>query len=160
MTEEAGDTNADDVSAALRDLPVVLVKENTSSISGSCRSRSANRTRTWSSATFPALLNRSIAKEDELLEEELFVLARERIAGVFGYLGEVNPRTQFLVYSRSRFDDPAEAKKWVEDVIGHFPRLEGRLFTMSMPGDRASATFRDAATKQILRTRVKELVLR
>ena len=35
VTKDAGDTNADDVSAALRDSPAGLDKENTSSILGS-----------------------------------------------------------------------------------------------------------------------------
>ena len=52
-TKDAGGTNADDVSDALRDLPVVMFKENTSS-SGIVRSRSSGRTRTSSSATFHA----------------------------------------------------------------------------------------------------------
>jgi hypothetical protein len=36
--------------------------------------------------------------------------------------------------------------------------LKGRVFTMSMPGGRASATFRDPATAQMLRTQIKELL--
>jgi hypothetical protein len=62
------------------------------------------------------------------------------------------------VYSRSRFAEKDAADAWVGDVVARFPMLKGRVFTMSMPGGRASATFRDPATAQMLRTQIKELL--
>ena len=81
-----------------------------------------------------------------------------RLTLFFGYLGTANPRTRFLVYWRSRFAEKDAADAWVADVVARFAKLEGRVSTMSMPGGRASASFRDPATVQILRTQVKEIV--
>ena len=83
---------------------------------------------------------------------------RTRLILFFGYLGTANPRTRFVVYSRSRFAEKDAADAWVEDVVARFPMLKGRVDTMSMPGGRVSATFRDPATARVLRTKVKELL--
>jgi hypothetical protein len=45
-----------------------------------------------------------------------------------------------------------------DDVVARFPLLPGRLFTMSIPGGRASATFRDPATARLLREHVHEIL--
>ena len=104
------------------------------------------------------LLDERMANADPALEEHLFAVAANRLTLFFGYLGTANPRTRFLVYSRSHFAEKDAAIAWVGDVVGRFPMLKGRLFTMSMPGGRASATFRDAATAKMLRTQIKELL--
>ncbi len=85
--------------------------------------------------------------------------ADARVAlGFLAYLAASNPRTQFLIYSRGRVWRPTEAHAaWRRDVVARFPRLEGRLSTMIVPG-RANATFRDPATAELLRTRVKEIL--
>lgn len=64
------------------------------------------------------------------------------------------------MYSRGRFAEEDAADRWVDDVSARFPMLKGRVFTMSMPGGRASATFRDPATAQMLRAQIKALLPR
>jgi hypothetical protein len=101
-----------------------------------------------------------MAHADEALEKHLFAVAANRLTLFLGYVGTANPRTRFLVYSRSQFAEKDVAGKWVGDVEARFPMLKGRVFTMSMPGGRESATFRDPATSQMLLTQVKELLAR
>jgi hypothetical protein len=99
-----------------------------------------------------------MANADEALEEHLFNVAANRLILFIGYLGTANLRTRFLVYSRGRFAQKDAADRWVQEVETRFPKLKGRVFTMSMPGGRASATFRDPATVEMLRTQVKDLL--
>jgi serine/threonine protein kinase len=158
-TEAAGGTNADDVSDALRDLPVVLFKENTSSM-WHREEQVMQQNPDLIISHLSCLLDQRLVNVDQALEEHLFAVAANRLTLFFGYLGTANPRTRFLVYSRTRFAEKEGADRWTDDVVARFPRLKGRVFTMSMPGGRASATFRDPATARMLRARVKELLPR
>jgi serine/threonine protein kinase len=153
-TQAAGATNADDVSDALRDLPVVMFKENTSSM-WHREDQVIRENPDLIISHLSCLLDERMANADEALEEHLFALAANRLTLFFGYLGAINPRTRFLVYSRRHFADNGAGDAWVGDVVARFPKLKGRVFTMSMPGGRASATFRDPATAAMLRTQVK-----
>jgi serine/threonine protein kinase len=156
-TAAAGGTNADDVSDALRDLPVVLFKENTHSM-WHREEQVIRQNPDLIISHLSCLLDERMANADDALEDHLFALAANRLTLFFGYLGTINPRTQFLVYSRRHFADKGAGDAWVGDVVARFPRLKGRVFTMSMPGGRASATFRDPATAEMLRTQVKEFL--
>ena len=157
-TKAAGDTNADDISEALRDLPVVLIKENTSSM-WVREEQVIRQNPDLIVSHLSCLLDERMANADEALEVHLFDVAANRLKLFFGYVGTANPRTRFLVYSRSRFDEKDDADAWVGEVVARFPMLKGRVSTISMPGGRASATFRDAATAQMLRAQVKELLV-
>ncbi len=158
-TKAAGGTNADDVSDALRDLPVVLFKENTSSM-WHREEQVIGQNPDLIISHLSCLLDQGLVNADQALEDHLFAVAANRLTLFFGYLGTANPRTRFLVYSRRHFAEKDAAAKWVGDVVARFPMLKGRVFTMSMPGGRANATFRDPATAQMLRTQVKELLPR
>jgi hypothetical protein len=156
-TAKAGGTNADDLSDALADLPVILHKETTSSMwHREEQVRQQNPDLVISHLS--CLLDASQADNDAL-EEHLFDLAQQRLTLFFGYLGTSNPRTRFLIYSRSRFATPELANGWVGRVVARFPHLEGRLHTMSMPGGRATATFRDPATARMFREQVKAILV-
>lgn len=65
-----------------------------------------------------------------------------------------------MIYSRGRgvlWPDKAAELVWARDVAARYPHLNGRLFTMVVPGD-SEATFRDPQTAQLLRTRVQEIL--
>jgi hypothetical protein len=62
------------------------------------------------------------------------------------------------LYSRGRSFAAREGEAvWVADVVARFPALKGRLFLMFVPGS-PNATFRDSATAELLRTRVREIL--
>ena len=157
-TAAAGGTNADDVSDALRDLPVVIVKENTSSMwHREEQVRRQNPDLVISHLS--CLLDARQANADQALEDHLFALAESRFALFIGYLGSTNPRTRFLIYSRRHLATQELASTWVHDAVARFPRLQGRVFTMSMPGGREKATFRDPATTKLLRDQVRAILV-
>jgi hypothetical protein len=159
-TKAAGLTNADDITHALqRDLDVVLVKENTSSM-WDREEQVIRQNPDLIVSHLSCLLDERMANADEALEEHLFQVAASRLTLFLGYVGTANPRTRFLVYSRGRFAEQDKADKWVGDVEARFPMLKGRVHTFSMPGGRASATFRDPPTAQMLLTQVRELLSR
>ena len=153
-TKDAGNTNADDISVALRVLPsVVLIKENTSS-TWDREEQVIRQNPDLIVSHLSCLLDERKANADDALETHLFDVAANRLKVFFGYLGTANPRTRFVVYSRSRFDTEDKANAWVEEVTARFPILKGRVTTFSMPGGRASATFRDPATAEMMRTQI------
>jgi hypothetical protein len=156
-TLAAGGTNADDVSDALRDLPVLTHKENTSAIwHREEQVREQNPDLVVSHLS--CLLDARMAPGPGPLADHLFDIAQNRLAGFFGYLATINPRTRFLIYSRGKpWPTDAAEKAWADDVVARFPRLHGRLFTMIVPG-KSEATFRDPATAHLLRTRVQEIL--
>lgn len=156
-TMAAGGTNADDVSDALRDLPVLTFKENTSPMwhrEEQVREQHPDLVISHLSC----LLDQRPAAGDAALQDHLFNVAQSRLTGFFGYLAANNPRTRFLIYSRGRIWPTKEAEaQWTRDVVARFPHLNGRLFTMVVPG-RERATFRDPTTASVLRTSVREIL--
>ena len=96
---------------------------------------------------------------DAVTEARLFDVAVQRLTLFFGYIGRDNARTRFLVYSRGHFATAEMEASWVAEVVGRFPQLKERLFTLPVPGGRASATFRDPQTVQLLRNRVKDILV-
>ncbi|MBA3848278.1 MAG: serine/threonine protein kinase, partial [Planctomycetes bacterium] len=129
LTLAAGGTNADDVSDALRDLPVLTYKENTSPMwHREEQVREQNPDLVVSHLS--CLLDQRLAQGDRSLDDHLFDIAQSRLTGFFGYLATSNPRTRFLIYSRGRHWPTSEAEAtWARDVAARFPRLNGRLFT-------------------------------
>jgi serine/threonine protein kinase len=156
-TKEAGGTNADDLSDALADLPVILHKESTSSMWH--REEQVRRQNPDLVISHLSCLLDARKADNNALEEHLFDLAQQRLTLFFGYLGTANARTRFLVYSRSHFATPELATTWVGSVVARFPHLEGRLHTMSVPGGRESATLRDPATGRTFRDQVKAILI-
>ena len=152
----AGGTNADDISDALRDLAVVTHKENTSPMwhrEEQVRGQNPDLIISHLSCLYDV----RVAKGDRETEVYLFDVAEKRLTLFFGYLGATNPRTRFLIYSRGRFVSKDAEAAWVEDIVARFPRLKGRLFAMLVPGS-SNATFREQATAELLRTRVREIL--
>jgi hypothetical protein len=156
-TQKAGGTNADDLTDALADLPVILLKENTSSMWH--REEWVRRQNPDLVISHLSSLLDSRQADNDALEKQLFELAEQRLTLFFGYLGTANARTRFIVYSRAHFATQELADTWVRNVVARFPQLEGRLHTMSMPGGRASATFRDPATARMFRDQVKAILV-
>ncbi|HAF14124.1 MAG TPA: hypothetical protein DCK99_10595, partial [Blastocatellia bacterium] len=149
-TRKNGGTNADDITDILRDLPIVIEKETTSSL--------------WH-------------REDQVLRESpaLIVIHRscfadinvgfdpqatatqvadKKIESFLGYISLSNPNTKFLVYTRR----PGDQSSWTADLERRFPQLKGRVFTIHVTGGREHATFRDATTAQALRQQVQAIL--
>jgi serine/threonine protein kinase len=154
-TFAAGGTNADDISDALSDLPVVTYKENTSPMwHREDQVRQQNPDLIVSHLS--CFLDQRVSSE-RAIRDHLFIMAHTRLSGFFGYLATVNPRTKFLVYSRGRLWNGRDGEKWTGEVIARFPQLQGRLFLTTIAGgDKAS--FRDPATTQQLRAQVSEIL--
>ena len=155
-TIAAGGTNADDISDALSDLPVVTYKENTSPMwHREEQVRQQNPDLVISHLS--CFLDQRVASDKEQLNH-LFAVSHTRLSGYFGYLASVNPRTKFLVYSRSRLWPNGENQdSWMSNALARFPQLKGRLFFTVIPGGE-NASFRDAATRQQLRGLVVQIV--
>ncbi len=150
-----GGTNADDLTNILRDLPVVLSKENTN--------------KTWNRETEvlqqnPDLIvaHRSLFYDatlggDPEFAQLTYPMAADKFDMFMGYIGQGNPRTRFLVYSRGSWDgDPQVRQRWVESVESRFPALRGRVTAWQVPLDRA--TFRDPTTAAEIRAQVEALM--
>ena len=150
-TLAAGGTNADDISDALRGLPIVTVKENTSPMWHREEEVLAQNPDLIISH-LSCLFDQRVTSE-AAVRQHLFDMAQTRLVGFFGHVGAVNTRTKFLVYSRGRFGAPAGT--WSNDVLVRFPHLRGRLFTLTAQGGE-TASFRDPATMQQLRAQVVE----
>jgi len=149
-TRKNGGTNADDITDILRDLPIVIEKENTSPL--------------WH-------------REDQILREKpsLIVIHRscfadatvgfdpqstamqvadKKLESFLGYASLGNPTTKFLTYTRRSGDQAA----WVSDLEKRFPQLQDRLIAVTVPGGAERATFRDAETRNMLRQQVKSIL--
>jgi hypothetical protein len=155
-TRAAGGTNADDVSDTLRELDMVTFKENTSPMwhrEEQVRQQHPDLVISHLSC----LLDQRVSNGDATVREHLFSIAVHRLMAVFAYLASTNPRTKFLIYSRGYWPTREAELSWIRDVVARFPALEGRIFTMVVPG-RDKATFRDPTTAQQLRVRVREVL--
>ena len=154
-TREEGGTNADDLTNVLRDLPVVLIKENTSP--------------TWNREEEVLLQNPAIVvahkscfwdatpDDDRELGRLTRPLAHDKFDTFLGYIGRGNPRTRFLVYSRGSWNNDAQVRQaWVESVEDRFPTLRGRVTAWQVPLDRP--TYRDPMTAAEIHAQVETLL--
>ena len=152
-TLTAGGTNADDITDALRGLPIVTLKENTSPMWH--REEEVLAQNPDLIISHLSCLYDQRVVNDPTVRRHLFDMAQTRLVGFFGYVAAVNTRTRFLVYSRGRFGPGAA--EWSNDVLVRFPQMKGRLFPLTVPGGE-QATFRDPATMRQLRALVVEIL--
>ena len=157
-TAAAGGTNADDITDALRGLPVVVQKENTSAM-WHREEQVARMNPDLVVCHLSCLLDiRPAAAGPPEVADHLGDVAVSRLVLFFGYVGASNPRTRFLVYSRGHFADLERTKQWVEQSEGRFPALKGRLHPFHVPDQSGEHTFRDPETARLMRARVMEVL--
>jgi serine/threonine protein kinase len=154
-TFAAGGTNADDVTDVLRDLPVAILKENTSPAWRREKQVIAENPDLIISH-LSCLFDQRVSSVAEIYEH-LFDAAQNRLLVFFAYVAAANPRTRFIVYSRGRIVQAGGEAAWVTSWEGRLPALRGRLHAFSMPGGD-TATFRDPATGQLLKKRVSDVL--
>jgi DNA-binding winged helix-turn-helix (wHTH) protein len=172
-TRKKSGTNADDISNVLRDLPVALHKETV----GSAWDREDQVLKQIPdlivihlSAFFHAMaLDFQVGyppfdDTESTRSRDLFVhllaAAQNRLEAFLGYTGLANPKTRFLIYSRGRPGEWAEAayqRDWVQNTERRFPVLKGRVFTLNVEGG-ANARFHDSRTVVQLRRSVESIL--
>lgn len=152
-TAAAGGTNADDVTDAIRDLPVVIQKENTSAAWHREEQVLAQHP-DLVVAHLSCLFDARVAADRPSVYDQLFAQAENRLLLFFAYAAARNPRTHFIVYSRTVFQEAGGERPWVAQVEARLPVLRGRVQAFIVPGGREKATFRDPGTARLLRARI------
>ena len=147
-TRALGGTNSDDVTDALRNLPLVLLKEPTSAL----WHREEQLLRERPSLVMMHLS--SFARPTPNHESDRQPEAIERTRAFLAFVGVGNPATRFVVYTRG-YESEQERNAWVSETEERFPVLQGRVQMLHVPGGDEKATFRDPVVKQ----RVRELVI-
>jgi len=61
-----------------------------------------------------------------------------------------NPRTKFIVYSRTFGDRSAQAQ-WTDNLENRFPQLKNRIITLQIDGDRPGTSLKEVLTKASFR---------
>ena len=152
-TAASGGTNADDVSDALGSLGLVVHKENTNPL-WHREEQVVAQNPDLVVAHLSCLYDRRVGEGDAAVTDHLFTQAENRLLLVFAYAAARNPRTRFIVYSRTRFQDAGGEAAWVAQQEARFPVFKGRLRAFIVPGGLDTATFRNAETAGLLRARV------
>jgi eukaryotic-like serine/threonine-protein kinase len=156
-TIEEGGTNADDMTDALRGLPVAIRKENTSAVwHREEQVRLENPDLIISHLS--CFVDERVAAGNPAIVEHLSDVAEYRLLLFFAYLASRNPRTHFIAYSRTQFARKGGEAVWLADKEAHLPILRGRLHPLTVPGGKERATFRDPSTAELLRTRVRQIL--
>jgi hypothetical protein len=156
-TLAAGGTNADDVTDALRDLPVSIRKENTSAV-WHREAQVIGENPDLIVSHLSCLLDARVANDQRAVFDHLLEVAENRLLMFFAYVAAGNPRAQFVVYSRGVIEDKGGEAAWAGSWEARLPVLRGRLHAFSMPGGMDKATFRDPATAQLLKARVMHVL--
>lgn len=149
-TRKNGGTNADDITDILRDLPIVIEKENTSPLWH--REDQILREK-------PALIviHRSCFADSAVgfdPQSNAAKVADRKVESFLGYAGLGSPTTKFLTYTRRTEDQTS----WVLDMEKRFPQLKDRVFAVTVSGGPEHASFRDPETKKMLRQQVKTIL--
>ena len=84
-------------------------------------------------------------------------LSYNRLLVFFAYVAARNPRTQFIIYSRSVFQRHGGEQQWVAIQEARLPVLRNRLHAFIVPGGQ-DASFRQPETAQLLRARVTQVL--
>jgi serine/threonine protein kinase len=153
-TRKKRGTNADDLTDILRDFPVVLHKETTSSIWH-------REDQVLKQNPDLILIHRSCFYDatnlsDENFALELYGLADSKLIAFLGYIAQGNPNTKFLVYSRG-LKGIWDTKEWTLNAERRFPSLKGRIISWRVPG-KEKATFRDPNLAKEIKGMVKSLL--
>ena len=156
-TAAAGGTNADDVSDALGSLGLVVHKENTNPF-WHREEQVVAQNPDLVVAHLSCLYDARVGAAEEKVRDHLFTQAENRLLLVFAYAAARNPRTRFIVYSRTKFQEVGGEEGWVSQQEARLPVFKGRLRAFIVPGGLQGATFRDAETAKLLRARVVELL--
>jgi DNA-binding winged helix-turn-helix (wHTH) protein len=156
-TVAAGGTNADDITDALRELPVVIEKENTSPM-WHREAQVLGENPDLIVSHLSCLFDERAAPGNDKLLEGFFDAAANRLVSFFGYVAANNPRTRFLIYSRGRFQRYGGPEQFVAETEARFPVLRGRLHAWTVPGGPDHATFRDPETARLVRERVRTVL--
>jgi hypothetical protein len=157
QTAKEGGTNADDITDALRALPVAIRKENTSAVwHREEQVRLENPDLVISHLS--CFVDERVGGDQPAIIEHLSDQAEFRLMLFFAYLAAGNPRTHFIVYSRRAFQRKGGEAVWLTNTEANLPILRGRLHPLTVPGGREGASFRQPATQELIRTRVTEVL--
>ena len=134
-TAAEGGTNADDVTDALRLLRVALRKENTSAV-WHREEQVVGENPDLIISHLSCLLDARVAGDQPAISEHISELAYNRLVLFLAYVAARNPRTQFIVYSRSVFQRHGGEQPWVVLQEARLPVLRNRLHAFIVPGGR------------------------
>ena len=156
-TAAEGGTNADDVTDALRNLQVAIRKENTSA-AWHREEQVVSENPDVIVSHLSCLLDARVGEGQREVSEHLFDLAENRLLVFLAYVASRNPRTRFIVYSRSVFQTHGGEEQWVASQVARLPVLRNRLNAFIVPGGQEKASFREPETARLLRTRVTQVL--
>jgi serine/threonine protein kinase len=156
-TATEGGTNADDVTDALRNLQVAIRKENTSA-AWHREEQVVGENPDLIVSHLSCLLDARVGEGQPAVSEHLFDLAENRLLVFLAYVASRNPRTRFIVYSRSVFQTHGGEEQWVAKQVARLPVLRNRLNAFIVPGGREKASFREPETARLLRTRITQVL--
>lgn len=157
-TEDAGGTNADDVTDVLRSLPVAIRKENTSALAWHREEQVVGENPDLIISHLSCLLDARVGGDQPAVSEHLSEISYNRLVQFLAYVAARNPRTRFIVYSRSVFQLHGGEQQWVATQEARLPVLRNRLNAFIVPGGREGASFREPSTAQLLRARVTQVL--
>lgn len=152
-TRQNKGTNADDISDILRDLPLELHKETTSSIWH--REDQVLRQDPDLIVIHRSCFYDAMNLADSSIMIKIYQLTENRFVLFLGYIGLGNSKTKFLVYSRSFTD---QQNDWIAVAEERFPPLKGRISTLYFTGKRDSVTFRNPKIAIDLKRKVKNIL--
>jgi hypothetical protein len=156
-TAAEGGTNADDVTDTLRTLPVAIRKENTSA-AWHREEQVVGENPDLIVSHLSCLLDARVGEGQPAVSEHLVDLAENRLLVFLAYVAARNPRTRFIVYSRSVFQAQGGEEQWVAKQVARWPVLRDRLSAFIVPGGREEASFRQPDTAYLLRARVTQVL--
>jgi hypothetical protein len=167
---KAGGTNADTLTEALRDLPVLLQKETV----GATWAREDQILKQTPSLI---LIHRSsfyhaMAEEfgfgypgdpgfDAARAKALYEISQNKLMAMLGYVAMASPGTLFVAYGRGTggdWDNDQDRARWVAQVEGRFPVVKGRITAIGIPGGLAGGSMHDEMTQQMFRQLVRKLL--
>jgi hypothetical protein len=156
-TRAEGGTNADDLTDALRNLPITVHKENTSA-AWHREEQVLEQNPDLIVAHLSCLFDARVAADQKDVYEHLFEVAENRLLLFFAYVASSNPRTRFILYSRGRFQEKGGEQLWTGTQEARLPALRGRLSAFTVPGGQDKATFREPSTADLMRARVRQVL--
>jgi len=169
-TRDRSGTNADVLNDVLRDLPVLLQKETIGPVwdrENQILRQDPDLILIHRSGFFHSMnleLGFGYGDDPETFDENgwrhLYEIADDKVKALLGYIGEGDPDTQFLVYSRGTGGGSfgGEDDAWVAELEGRFPSLSGRVHTMLVPGGIDGGGYRQPDAVSLVRERVQTLL--
>ena len=169
-TRQRSGTNADVLSEVLGDLDIITQKETLGSTwdrESQVLEQNPALVLIHRSAFFHSMARDFEVKyptgteKPSVVFKKHYEVAENKLVAFLGYIGDQNPHTQFVVYSRGTgggWPEEEYREKWLRKIESRFQSLKGRVIAIPVPGGVSGGSWQSPEGRRVIRALVNQML--